>query len=96
MKRLSAIVLPCLAACSNGEGVTSHNWTCPDLVDQVVKMSQNEDAKILELTNVSEWTNSPGFRLECRGDAEWSQGYGVVKFGAHVSDGGNIIVEYSR
>lgn len=85
-----------MTACSSGDDITPRNWTCQKLIGPVIAMSQERDVKILEITDVKELSNFPGSRLECRGKAEWSEGYGTIEFGAHVSAGGNLMLEYKR
>lgn len=95
MKRALLLGLT-LAACSSKPDITSHNWNCQKLVNPVIAMSQERNAKIIEITGVREIQNLPGYRIMCIGSAEWSQGYGNVEFGAHVSEGDNLIIEYKQ
>jgi hypothetical protein len=85
-----------LGACSGSGGINSRSWTCDSVSKHVIEMSQQEDSKILEITNISELQNIPDYRLSCSATAEWSKGEGGLEFGAHVSDGGKVIVEYNQ
>lgn len=85
-----------LIACSSEPKIDPNGWKCRQLVDPVIAMSQDQDAKILEVTAVEDQQNIPGYRLLCIANAEWSKGYGRVEFGAHVSDGDKVIVEYKQ
>lgn len=94
MKYVSLLGALALAACSDPVGDPS-SWTCASLVDPVIEMSQDRSPTILEITDPREFRKA-GNKLECLGDAEWSQGSGYIKYGAYVSDGGNIMLEYTR
>lgn len=85
-----------LMGCSSRAEINPNSWKCQQLVDPVIAMSQEEDSIILEITAVEERQNIPGYRLICVANAEWSKGYGRIEFGAHVSDGNKVIVEYKQ
>lgn len=89
-------VMTLLTACSSSSKIDSGSWTCDGISKHVITMSQQEESKILEISNITEIENVPNYRLSCSASAEWSQGEGGLDFGAHVSDGGKIIVEYNR
>lgn len=89
------IAVATLGACSSGDDIQPGTWSCDKLVRPIIEMSQDEDVQILEITAVEERAKSAD-ALECKGNAEWSRGYGVVDFGARVSDGGSIMLEYQQ
>lgn len=98
-KRFSIITVASLATLSLGgcsAKVDPKTWTCASLVQPVIDMSKSKDPRILEITGVSEIGPHDEREITCGGGAEWSDGEGSVKFGAHVSDGGEIIVEYEH
>ena len=82
-----------LAACSSS-AVNPGSWTCASLIAPVMESSKGRTPEILEITEPSEMVNIPNSYIECRGHAEWSEGVGNIEYGAHVTEGGNIVVEY--
>jgi hypothetical protein len=96
MTRLIIGSFALLAGCSSSPKIDPQNWSCEQLVKPVIEMSQERELKILEITQVKERQNLPGSELTCSGNAEWSQGDGWIEFGARISDGDQLILEYSR
>lgn len=81
---------------SGGATVDPESWTCENIKDEIVEMSQDEDLQILEIGDVRFENDLPYGTLSCRASAEWSRGYGSIEYGGHVSDGGNVILQYRQ
>lgn len=82
-----------LTDCS-GSRVDPENWTCTSLIGPVIESSKGKSPEILEITEPSQMGDKTRHEISCYGRAEWSQGYGNIQYGAHVSEGGEVIVEY--
>ncbi|WP_439540706.1 hypothetical protein [Sphingomonas sp.] len=95
MRKL-VIPLACLTLASCSDGVDPSTWTCESLVGPVIAMSKDKDLRILEITNPSTRPGSSAEQITCDGQAEWSQGEGSITYGARVSDGGRVILEYQQ
>lgn len=95
MKRYALAAALSLGGCSS-ESIDSHSWSCPSLVEPIIEMSKEKSPQILELSGVHEVGNLPGYKIECWAYGEWSDGGAIANFGAHVTDGGSVILEYSR
>jgi hypothetical protein len=98
MKKLTALLcLPALTACSGGASDPT-KWTCEALIQPVIRMSEERSPTVLEITSPEERgrTYGPHPKIECHGYAEWSQGSGSIDYGAYVSDGGNVVLQYSQ
>lgn len=95
--RLIIITLSALlvAGCSSEPELDPGSWTCQSLVDPIIKMSQERDPKIIEITHVHDQGKFPN-EINCSGAAEWTRGEGGIEFGARVSDGGQVILEYRQ
>lgn len=97
MKRTSLLILPLLlSACGGSSDITPQNWSCRSLIEPVIEMSRGKDPEILELSNPEEIENLTGVYIKCVASAEWSRGSGRAEYGARVSDGGSLILEYRR
>jgi hypothetical protein len=84
-----------LSACGGSENIDPKTWTCQSLVKPVIDMSKSRSTQILEIGSISqEPTFSPNEAIGCTGRAETSQGTVFIDYGAHVSDGGAVMVEY--
>ncbi|WP_298812435.1 hypothetical protein [uncultured Sphingomonas sp.] len=72
------------------------DYTCESLAPEIIQMSKGREPEILELNEVERVMNDyPNF-ITCQARAEWSQGQGRAEFGAHKSDGGNVILSYKQ
>jgi len=102
IKRLlpATLLVACLSALSacSGSTIDPEHWSCDALVKPVISMSKERTPTILEINNPKEIGRTYGTNatLSCTADAEWSEGYGYFEYGAHVSDGGQVILEYSN
>jgi len=93
---LAALAAFTISCSSGGEAITSHNWTCQSLLQPVIDMSKDRELQVLEIIQPEELVNLPGSNIQCRGRAEWNRGYGNVLYGARVSDGESMMLEYSQ
>ena len=99
MKKLSALLFTGLTACSSSAALDPGEWTCQSLIQPIIKMSEGRTPAILELTNAEEIDRIEGGStpsIQCKARAEWSEGYGLAEYGAHVSNGGGVILEYRQ
>ena len=99
MRVLATIaVAGAVSGCSVSVDPTS--WSCASLIGPVIEMSRSRTPGIFEITNpeTTLHNNYPadGYRIECSGSAEWSQGSGMIEYGAHVSEGGSVILQYRQ
>lgn len=76
--------------------ITGNNWSCRNLIDSVIAMSQDRPLQIYEINSPAEISNIPTFEIQCRGSAEWSNGSEIIHYGARMSEGGNLIFEYRQ
>lgn len=83
-----------LASCSNA--IDPETWTCDSLIDPVIAMSKDREPRILEITSPSKRDDGATDSITCDGQAEWSQGEGSITYGARVSEGGQVILEYQQ
>ena len=83
-----------LGGCSSQRGIDPNTWSCESLIQPVIDMSKDKDVKILEITDPTK-EPSIGQEIKCNARAELSNGGGFIDYGAHVSEGGQVIVEYS-
>lgn len=98
MKWLPPAALLALSGCSGDVTANPDKWSCEALVGPVIAMSKERSPTILEITEPEETNRmyGPNASISCRGKAEWDQGYGMAEYGAHVSPGGNVILEYRQ
>jgi hypothetical protein len=59
-------------------------------------MSRGKTPEIFEITSPREMLNVPNQQITCRGVAEWSEGDGAIEYGAHVSEGGALMLSYQQ
>lgn len=92
------LVLPlaCLTLASCSNSIDPETWTCESLIGPVIAMSKDKEPRILEITYLSTRPGSDAKEIICDGRAEWSRGEGTITYGAHVSDGGQVILEYKQ
>lgn len=92
------VALMWLAARPGDAAVDPTDWSCDALIQPVIEMSEERLVTVLEISNSREKTRTygPHPSIDCWGSAEWSQGTGSIQYGAHVTDGGNIILEYAQ
>lgn len=81
---------------SESKGIDPHAWSCESLAPEVVAMSKGKTPEIFEISNIQTKHNILGQEIECIASAEWSQGTGFAEYGAHVSDGGSVMLEYAQ
>ena len=91
-----AIAVACLTLASCSDGVDPKTWTCESLIGPVISMSKDKEPRILEITSPSKRDDGATDSITCDGQAEWSQGEGTITYGAHVSDAGQVILEYKQ
>lgn len=91
-----AIPVASLALASCSSSIDPQTWTCQSLIDPVIAMSKDKVPRILEITNPYTRPGSDAEKITCDGQAEWSQGEGSITYGAHVSDGGQVMLEYKQ
>lgn len=76
--------------------INGNNWSCRNLIDSVIAMSQDRPLQIYEINSPTEISNIPTFKIQCFGSAEWSNGSDLIHYGARMSEGGNLILEYRQ
>jgi hypothetical protein len=96
MKTLALATLLSLAACSGGLPSDASKWTCESLIGPVIAMSQERTPRVLSIRNPSESLRVDGRQLECRAQAEWTEGSGYIGYGAEISGDGEITLNYRR
>jgi hypothetical protein len=89
------IPLACLTLASCSGSIDPKTWTCDSLIGPVIAMSKDKDVKILEIESPTEETKSSE-EIRCTARAELSNGGWFITYGAHVSDGGQIVLEYQQ
>ena len=80
----------------NPELITGNNWSCRNLINSVIAMSQDQPLKIYEINSPREVGNLPTHSIDCYGSAEWSNGSEVISYGARMTEGGNLVLEYRQ
>jgi hypothetical protein len=88
-------ILP-IVGCSSSSDINPGAWSCASLIAPVIESSKGRSLEILEISNPRERLNLPNHEITCQGDAEWNEGSGSIEYGAHVSEGGNIVVSYRQ
>ncbi len=96
MKTLGIATLALTLTGCSPAGIDPSSWSCTSLIRPTVEMSGGRTPEVLEISNPEELSNIPNYRIECRGNAEWTQGWGMIEYGAHVSEGGSVILEYQQ
>ena len=91
-----AISVACLTLASCSSSIDPETWTCQSLIAPVIAMSKDRAPRILEITDPYTRPNSNAEKITCDAGAEWSEGEGSITYGAHVSDGGQIVLEYKQ
>jgi hypothetical protein len=92
----SVLLALALQGCSSGDSVNPGSWTCDSLIQPVIEASKGKTPEILEITEPKEMINIPNGYITCQGSAEWSEGSGTIEYGAHVSNGGDVIISYRQ
>ena len=96
----TVVLLLLLVRCIGGdaEEIDISTATCESLIPHVIAMSQGKDPEILEITNPTRAGGRHGGAQEvpCDGQAEWSRREGSITYGAYVSDGGQVMLEYKQ
>lgn len=82
-----------LAGCA--PSVDPKTWTCESLIGPVIAMSKDKDVQILEIESPTEVTKTEE-EISCSARAELSNGGWLITYGAHVSAGGKVMVEYQQ
>ena len=95
MRYLVPLALPIAVAGCSGGAVDPQTWTCENLKPHIIEMSQTRRPRVLEINQVYNEMNSGG-SIECIAQAEWAEGSGGITYGARISDGGSIILEYRQ
>jgi hypothetical protein len=85
-----------LSVLGSGPSVDPGSWTCESIKEPVIRMSKGRDLQILEIGEAIEMQNDTSAIRCLSGDVEWSQGRGRIEYGAEVSGGGNIILNYTQ
>lgn len=80
----------------NPGSITPQNWSCTNLIPSVIQMSQSRPFQVLEITSPREEMHMPGFSITCNARAEWTNGATYIRYGARLSEGGQIIVTFSQ
>lgn len=76
--------------------ISPGSWSCDNIKPVVIDISKDEYLTIFEIGEVIYSNNLPNYELKCSAGAETSAGYGLIEYGAHVTDGGSVIVTYQR
>lgn len=92
---LAGISLACCSCGQGSRGVDPATWTCENLKPQIIEMSQTRHPRVLEINTVLSDITTGG-SIECTAMAEWAEGSGSIAYGGHVSEGGNVILEYRQ
>lgn len=97
MKALVTL-LACIAlvSCSSSASVDPNTWTCDSLIEPVIAMSKDKELQVMEITSPRRRETYTPRSITCDAQAEWSQGKGSITYGAHVSDGNQVILEYKQ
>ena len=97
-KTMVILCMLALAGCADEISDNPADWTCEGLIKAVIAMSQDRSPVVLEIANPVELRrdDGPDGKIECRADAEWSEGQGYIDYSAYVSDGGGIYLQYGQ
>ncbi len=91
------IVLAGLGSGGESAGINMSTTTCENLIPRIIEMSEDKELKVLEISNPRTEPSPPGNQeIACSGNAEWSRGSGFISYGAHVSNGGQVMLEYKQ
>lgn len=96
MKALVIASLAFVVAGCGSPGIDPQAWTCENLKARIIEMSQTRRPRVLEIGQIMNENNLPGELIECTAMAEWAEGSGAISYGAHISGGGSVIIEYRQ
>ena len=95
----AVIALIVIARVGSGEpsGINMSTVTCENLIPHILEMSEDKDPQVLEISDPKIEISPPGNdQISCSGSAEWSRGSGFISYGAHVSNGGQVMLTYKQ
>lgn len=76
------------------QGIDPSSWTCDNIKPFVIESSNDNNLNIFEIGDVAYNNNLPNYEIKCFARAETSAGPQHIEYGAHVTEGGSVIVTY--